>query len=194
VGLVGLSAAERQRRSRAHKKGDHSLCDPERCVDVTSAVTEATEPNVTETVTDPVLEQLGRRGRTLYREVLEEHQELGGRQRVLLEEAARAADRLETLDRLLHGDLFVWAHVETGAMGRRELVVDKTLAEARQQQAILARLLGELRQSLAPAASQPTTPALPVTGAAPAAASKSGGGKLVDIRARIASARAAAAR
>lgn len=25
------SAAERQRRSRAHRKGDHSLCDPARC-------------------------------------------------------------------------------------------------------------------------------------------------------------------
>ena len=186
---MSLSAAERQRRSRAHRKGDHSLCDPERCVDVTPPVTEVPAADVTDGVTDPVLVELGGRGRQLYRQVLEEHKELGGRQRVLLEEAARAADRLDTLDRLVRGDLFVWAHVETGALGRRELVVDKALGEVRQQQVILARLLGELRQSLAPAESNPSAPAAP----APAGASaKAGGGKVVSLRDRIAAARAAA--
>lgn len=31
------SAADRQRRSRAHKRGDHSLCDPDRCRDARRA-------------------------------------------------------------------------------------------------------------------------------------------------------------
>jgi hypothetical protein len=55
--VAGLSAAERQRRSRKHKAGDHSSCDPKRCdalapasADVTPAVT---TPPVTPSVTPP---------------------------------------------------------------------------------------------------------------------------------------------
>lgn len=184
---MGLSPAERQRRSRAHRKGDHSLCDPERCADVTAPVTADPEPDVTGPVTDPVLEQLGARGRRLYREVLAEQPELGPRQRVVLEEAARTADRLERLDRLLRAEVGEFASVRF-AEGRTELVVDRTLAEARAQQASLARLLGELRHSLAPAESTPSVPAAP---AAAPAGQQAGGGKLVDLRARIAAARAA---
>ncbi|HEX8347384.1 MAG TPA: hypothetical protein VF657_21990, partial [Actinoplanes sp.] len=66
-----------------------------------------------------------------------------------------------------------------------ELVVDKTLAEARQQQAALARLLSELRQSLAPATGKPDAPA----GQDPAPTS--GGGKLVSLTARLAELRGA---
>lgn len=185
---MGLSAAERQRRSRAHKKGDHTLCDPERCEAVTSTVTTVTDLDVTEPVTDPALSRLGGRGRQLYREVLEAHPDLGPRERVLLEEAARSADRLERLDRLLRGDTDEFASVRF-ANGRTELVVDKTLAEARAQQASLARLLSELRQMLAPAASKPTAPSAPVSSPM---GQKQGGGKLVDLRQRVAARRAAA--
>ncbi len=182
---VALSAAERQRRSRAHKKGDHSHCDPERCDAVTTPVTETSPTAVTSDVTDPELLTLGHRGRRLVSEVLAEHPTLGRRQRVLLEECARAADRCERLDRILLGDLGEWARVEFPDTGTRfVLVIDKTLAEARQQQAILARLLSELRQSLAPAEEKPSTPAVPV----PAG----GGGKLADLTARIAARRGAA--
>ncbi len=177
---MALSAAERQRRSRAHKRGDHSLCDPERCADVTAPVTAVAEPAVTEAVTDVVLAELGGRGRRLYLAVVQETPELGARQRVILEEAARTADRLETLDRLLRGDERVWARVYVPEVGDPELVVDKTLAEARQQQGILARLLSELRQSLAPADAKPgpgaqTTPASPTDA----------GGKLLDLTQRL---------
>lgn len=189
---MGLSPAERQRRSRAHKKGDHSLCDPSRCADVTPAVTEVAGPDVTEVVTAPVLEELAGRGRRLYREVIAEQPDLGPRQRVVLEEAARTADRLEQLDRILRGDERVWARILVPDSGTEmELVVDKTLAEARAQQASLARLLSELRHSLAPAEASPAVPGPP-----PAAGDgqpvKAGGGKLVDLRARIAAARTAA--
>lgn len=174
---MALTPAERQQRSRAHKRGDHSLCDPGRCPDVTPAVTVVTSEDVTPEVTDPVLAQLGARGRRLYREVLAEHQELGARERVVLEEAARTADRCERLDGLLRGDRDEWARVERPDTGTRfVLVIDKTMAEARQQQATLARLLSELRQHLAPAAKE--------TPAAPAPAAMKGGG-IADLTARI---------
>lgn len=34
---MALTAAQRQRRSRAHRAGDHSLCDPSRCLDAPDA-------------------------------------------------------------------------------------------------------------------------------------------------------------
>jgi hypothetical protein len=187
---VALSAADRQRRSRAHKRGDHGRCDPERCEHVTPPVTDPIVTAVTAPVTDWPLVELGPRGRRLYAGVVDEHPELSARARVVLEEAARVADRLETLDRLLRGDVFVWAHVETGASGRRELVVDKTLAEVRQQQGTLARLMGELRQALTPAAEKPAAPvAAPAAGQKPAG----GGSGLADLTARIAARRAGTA-
>jgi hypothetical protein len=187
---MALSPADRQRRSRAHKKGDHALCDPERCSDVTPPVTEPAVTAVTVPVTDWPLVELGPRGRRLYAGVVDEHPELSARARIVLEEAARVADRLETLDRMLRGDVFVWAHVETGALGRRELVVDKTLAEVRQQQSTLARLMSELRQALTPAAEKPADPVpAPVPGQKP----PGGGGGLADLTARIAARRAGTA-
>jgi hypothetical protein len=188
---MALSPADRQRRSRAHKRGDHGLCDPERCEHVTPAVTEPAVTPVTPAVTDWPQVELGHRGRRLYAGVVDEHPDLSARARVVLEEAARVVDRLETLDRLLRGDVFVWAHVETGASGRRELVVDKTLAELRQQQGTLARLMGELRQALAPAGEKPATSVTPpAPGQKPAGG---GGGGLADLTARIAARRAGTA-
>jgi hypothetical protein len=146
---------------------------------------------VTETVTDPVLCELGSRGRRLYREVAAEHPDLGARQRVVLEEAARTADRLEKLDRILRGDDRVWAYVDVPDVGRMQLIIEKPMAEARAQQASLARLLSELRHMLAPADSKPEAPAAPA-GAQPA--TKAGGGTIVDLRARIEAARASAPR
>lgn len=173
---MALTAAERQRRSRAHKQGDHSLCDSARCADVTPAVTTVTSPGVTPKVTDPILEELGPRGRRLYREVLAEHPKLGARERVVLEEAARVTDRCDQLDRMLAGDGETWGRVEF-ASGRTVLVIDKAMAEVRQQQQTLARLLGELRQMLAPAKETlvPEQPAVPA-----------GGGKILDLAARAA--------
>ncbi|NMO52013.1 hypothetical protein HH310_12500 [Actinoplanes sp. TBRC 11911] len=188
---MALTPAERQRRSRAHRKGNHEWCDPEACADVTPVVTPVAEPAVTEDVTDPRLSQLGARGRRLYSDTLAEHPDLSPRARVVLEEAARTADRLERLDALLRGDVDEFASVRF-ADGRTELVVDRTLGEARAQQASLARLLSELRQQLDPADAQPSVPATPPPAAAAPAGPKRGG-KLVDLQARIAAARAATA-
>jgi hypothetical protein len=142
---VATPDVERQRRSRAHRKGDHSLCDPARCHggDVT--------PGVTKPVT-PRAPQLGTRGRKLWDQVLAEGALQPG-ERVLLEEACRTTDRLDRLDRLLRGDEDVWLRFhslnEDGSIVR--VVVNNLLAEARQQQVALKQLLAELRQSRAAA-------------------------------------------
>lgn len=52
---MGTTAAERQRRSRAHRKGDHQFCDPARC-DGQPAVTDTASDAqpVTEPAPEPV--------------------------------------------------------------------------------------------------------------------------------------------
>lgn len=181
---MALTASERQRRSRAHKRGDHTLCDPDHCDAVTCDVTGVTQS----VVTDPILAELGSRGRRLYEQVIEEHEQLGPRQRIVLEEAARVSDRLNTLDRVLRGDVDVWLHIQVPDFGPAVLVVDKVLAEARQQQMALARLMTELRQSLT------ATPAAAKPAASEASAQPSGGGKIADLTSRIAERRNAASR
>lgn len=135
------TAAERQRRYRAHKRGDHSLCPPGRadCGSVTPDVTR-------DAVTD--MPDLGVRGRRLWSAVTADGPELRPAERVLLEEACRLADRLDRLDRLLQGDEDAWMRLhavnEDGSIVK--VVVNNVLAEARQQQVALKQILGELRQ------------------------------------------------
>jgi hypothetical protein len=142
---VALTPAERKRRSRAHQRGDHSLCDPSRI-----CVTYGDAPS--HPVTSPV--GLAPRGRQLWRELAKDLRTPA--QRVLLEEACRIADRLEQLDRLLRGESATWLRlVEDIDTGEVTVVVDKALAEARQQQLALSRLMAEIRQSGAAGAATP---------------------------------------
>jgi hypothetical protein len=79
---------------------------------------------------------------------------------VLLEEAARLADRLDRLDRILSGADEGWMRVAANRDGDEVTVyVDKVLSEARQQQLALKGVLAELRQRAAPTASRPVTSA-----------------------------------
>lgn len=88
---------------------------------------------------------LGPRGRRLWRDITGEHQ-LDAMQRVLLEEACRAASRLDILDQLLRGEVDVWATlVHDLRTEDYELKIDGAMAEARQQQNILKQLLASLR-------------------------------------------------
>jgi hypothetical protein len=139
---VGLSDADRARRSRAHRKGEHHLCDPARCssadgVTVTEPVTNVTRDGVT----------LGPTGDRLWRELGGD--KLTGGRRNLAIEACRIADRLDKLDRLLRGDAQDWLEiVETrGNPERQELVINAPLAESRQQATALKQIVAELRQS-----------------------------------------------
>ena len=154
---MGTPAAERQRRSRAHRRGDHSLCDSSRCDD---GVT------VTDSVTVPAKArgpELDARGRRLWQQVADEGPGLRPAERVLLEEACRTVDRLDRLDRMLRGDEAAWARFhsvnEDGSIV--QVVINNLLSEARQQQVTLKQLLGELRQSRAPGkpTGQSATPA-----------------------------------
>lgn len=93
-----------------------------------------------------MIDGLGERGARLWREMAGDT--LSGAALVLLEEACRLADRLDRLDDFLRGHEDSWmkfhARNEDGSIV--EVVVDKALAEARQQQVSLKQVVAELRQ------------------------------------------------
>lgn len=106
----------------------------------------------------PPQDTFGPRGRDLWRSQQPKGGEpdLSAAERVLLEEACRLADRLDTLDQILRGDTMAWLRVsvpEGSDVGT--LIVDKALSEARQQQVALKTLLAELRQSRATRSPRP---------------------------------------
>lgn len=129
---MGHTDAERQRRRRAHVKGDHSLCDPSRC-------------DGRETPARVTPERLGRRGTALWNDL--DGTSLPPAGRVLLEEACRLADRLDKLDDFLRGKEDAWLRFHRSVDDDQvvTVIVDKALSEARQQQVTLARLMAELR-------------------------------------------------
>ena len=90
---------------------------------------------------------LGTRGRALWRDVLADT-ELDAAGRVLLHEACRMADRLESLDLILRGDVATWAVItDDYAGGKRttKVVLDDALGEARQQAATFRQLVTTLK-------------------------------------------------
>lgn len=144
-------AAERQRRSRRHKAGDHRICLPERCElagQVEESVTDESSRDVTPT-----------RGAKLWSDMAGDSLPAG--QRVLLQEACRIADRLDKLDALLAGTAQDWVSlVEVkGDPERQEVVIDRPLAEARQQATALKQLIAEIR---AAGGTKPASTATPV--------------------------------
>nr|MDT0660848.1 hypothetical protein [Micromonospora sp. DSM 115978] len=174
------TAAERQRRSRAHRRGDHSLCDPSRR-DCHAPVTAVTPSNA------PRPPQLGTRGRRLWTNVTGAGPTLRPTELVLLEEACRTADRCDHLDRILRGDENAWLHLR----GERDeqvvrVVVTEVLQEVRQQQAALKGLLAELRQSRSATAGRRS----PSAGGKEAGTGGGGGGAgIANLTARIAARR-----
>ncbi|WP_285554862.1 hypothetical protein [Actinoplanes regularis] len=85
------------------------------------------------------------RGERLWREM--KGDDLPPATRVLLEEACRIADRLDQLDRLLGGTARDWVSLveKKGDPERQCVVIDKPLAEARQQATALKQLIAEIR-------------------------------------------------
>lgn len=142
---MGLTATERQRRSRAHKADDHSLCDPKRCPDApAAAVTGDVTPSVTRDSGAPRWFRAG--GQRLWDEMGGDG--LSGTQRVLLEQACRIVDRLDRLDAILNGRDRAWLTLDVGDDGEITVIVDKVLGESRQQATALKQLFAELRQGL----------------------------------------------
>lgn len=135
--------AERARRYRRHKAGDHSLCVEGRC-----AALNGDRP--TETRTEPSgplgPDGLDAAGRRLWDEMTSDG-EVAPMQAVLLLQACRIVDRLDRLDRQLRGeDWLRFRHEETGDEVR--VYVDRVLAEEREQAVALKTLFAELRQAL----------------------------------------------
>lgn len=144
---MDATSAARQRRYRAHKRGDHSLCDPARCSP--DSVTPSPVTVVTRNSAIATPAGLGTRGRRLWRDVVAEG-EPGPAAQVLLEEACRIADRLDRLDAVLSGDRDAWMRFHVSDDGAEvTVVVDKPLSEARQQAVALRQLVAELRQGTA---------------------------------------------
>ncbi|MFI6368914.1 hypothetical protein ACIBG0_40085 [Nocardia sp. NPDC050630] len=65
---------------------------------------------------------------------------------VLVNEAARVADRLDRLNELIEGDETTWAQLTTARDGDIEVRIDGALVEARQQANTLRQLLAEIRR------------------------------------------------
>lgn len=88
---------------------------------------------------------LAAKGARLWADLTEAH-EFGPADLVILEEACRIADRLDQLDGIVTGRSNFWARFRVNEAGDEvRITVDAVLAEARQQAAILARLIASLR-------------------------------------------------
>lgn len=90
---------------------------------------------------------LGERGASLWRGLRKEGS-FGPPEVVLVMEACRIADRLDKLDDLIIGGSETWIDlIETyEGSGIADVVINKPLAEARQQALALKQILAELRQ------------------------------------------------
>lgn len=160
--------AERARRYRRHRRGDHSLCAADRCEAVVHPPPLVTQRD-TATAGDvsagqSVVTERGPRGQRLWDELAGDG--LPPLQRVLLDEACRMADRLDRLDALLEGRAESWLSVTVSDDGDLRLVIDGLLAETRQQATALRGLVAELLKAV------PKGRAPARTGAAPAALPK----------------------
>lgn len=137
-----MTDAERQRRSRRHKRGDHSLCDPQR------RCWAATHVEVNAAVAAGKLApdgNLGLRGQNLRAALADV--DLSPLHRVLVDEAVRISDRLDRLDAALKSKK-LWMRFDVADGGEVVVVVDGILAEARQQASALKAIVTELRQAV----------------------------------------------
>jgi hypothetical protein len=171
------SAAERQKRYRLHRKGDHRLCDPaRRCEE--QEVRETAEAVAT-LATQDVQPGRGPRGAALWAAMADV--ELGPMHRMLLDQLCRAVDRLDRFEASL-ANKRTWMRFEVDdAGGSVVVVVDNVVAEIRQLEATVKTLVAEIKSGLPKeTAKSPVTP------------SRKGGG-LSDLTARIAARRDGAA-
>ena len=89
---------------------------------------------------------LGSGGRALWRAVTDDHADLDAPQRVTLEEACRAKDRLDKLDEILRGDVDTWANlVHDLRTEDYELKIDGALSQANATANLMKQLLAALR-------------------------------------------------
>lgn len=174
---MALSDAEKQRRYRRHRVGDHSLCAPERgCGGAVggsepprkrrgSPPASVVEP---EPVPPPAAVRvpgglsapttLGVRGQELWDAMAEV--EMGPAHKALLGETCRLLDRLDRFDRVLSGGRWFFDRVSEDNPDQVEIVVDQLVSEARQGASALKVLVAELepKPSSAAVPKQPKAP------------------------------------
>lgn len=93
----------------------------------------------------PVPEELGKGGKTLWRSIADDY-DLDVLQRVQLEEACRAKDRLDKLDVILRGDAETWATlVHNLQTNDYELKIDDALTKANATANLMKQLLAAMR-------------------------------------------------
>lgn len=165
------SSAVRAQRSRLHKRHDHSLCRPDRCPEAKKAIDpELSEPKPVERP------RFGEAGSQLWRDMTAEG-DLPPMAMVLLVEACRITDRLDTLDDNLQGGQSQWLDLEVDNEGNTAtVIVDKALSEARQQATALKQLVAEIRQFAG-------------KGKSSSGSTAKGGGSIADLSSRIAARR-----
>jgi hypothetical protein len=84
-------------------------------------------------------------GRALWKAIVDEH-DLDATQRVQLEEACRAKDRLDRLDVLLRGDVDTWMRLTHRTQTEDyELKIDSALTQANSTANLMKQLLAALR-------------------------------------------------
>jgi hypothetical protein len=88
---------------------------------------------------------LGKGGRALWRSIATDH-DLDIMQRVQLEEACRAKDRLDKLDEILRGDVDTWARLTHRLQtDDYELKIDDALTKANATANLMKQLLAAMR-------------------------------------------------
>lgn len=88
---------------------------------------------------------LGAGGRSLWTAITDDH-DLDATQRVQLEEACRAKDRLDRLDSLLRGDLDSWLSIQEFDDGRPAvLLINSALTQANATANLMKQLIAALR-------------------------------------------------
>lgn len=179
------TSAQRSRRYRLHKRGDHSECDARRCDSPAATVVTPRPP-----VMPPA--RLGLRGNGTWRSLGGEDLDLPYDERLLVDEAARLADRLDRLDKvLMDKDEWLTFRRLNEDESIVKVVMNAALVEARQQQTALTTILRELRQMRAAAKPVERRGAggqrrVSGVGAAPVVPEVTEGGNVVSLAARAA--------
>lgn len=143
------TAAERQRRYRRHKAGDHGDCGP------TCPALGGERPSPASVAPPAGIapDGLGDAGRALW--VGMSPAGWPADQLALLLQASRLVDRLDQLDALNRGDASTWARIVDRDFGGLELAIDRALSEERQQALALKQVLGEIRAARGAAPGKP---------------------------------------
>lgn len=138
---MALTAAERMQRTRAHRRGDHSLCNPDTC-----------NPDTAGELSP---------GEQLEKDMLAER-DMTAAEKALCNAIGKTRDELDELEAYLYGRRGKWLSAvleDLGGNTEVTILVDKASAELDRKRGTFTRLLSELRQyGVAAARTSASTP------------------------------------